>query len=179
MPKYAKFMKELLTNKMKLEEVDTMALYRNGFAIVDKKLPMKLKDQRSFVIPCLLGDGVEENTLADFGASINVMSYTIYMKLGLGELIPKKLTLQLADKSVRRPWGIVEDVLETVEKLIFLVDFVILDIDEDVETPLILRRSFLNTSRAIINWRDGKMTLKVEDEEMVYKLSIAMIYSMD
>lgn len=62
------------------------------------------------------------------------------------------------------------DVLVTFKKFVFLLDFVILDIDEDVETPLILERPFLNTSGAFINWRDGKMTLKVDDEEVVYKL---------
>lgn len=143
MAKYAKFLKNLITNKRKLEGIDTVALNGNFSAILDRKLPKKLRDPGSFVIPCMLGDGMEEHTLADFGASINVMPYTIYLKLGLEELRPTRITLQLANRSVRRPLGIVEDVLETVEKLVFPMNFVILDIDEDTETPLILGRPFL------------------------------------
>ncbi|XP_039119261.1 uncharacterized protein LOC120255514 [Dioscorea cayenensis subsp. rotundata] len=154
MPKYATFLKDLLKNKRKLEEVDMVALNGNSSKIMDKKISMKLRDPGSFVIPCLLGDDVEENTLTNFRASIN-----------------------LADRSVRRLWGIVEDVLVTVEKLVFIIGFVIFDIDEDVETPLILGRPFLNTSGALINWTNGKMTLKVGDEEVVYQLPDAMKYS--
>lgn len=109
--KYAKFLKELLTNKRKLEDVDTVVLNGNCFAILDRKLPTKLRDPRSFVIPCLLGDGVEEHVLVVFEASINVMPYTIYIKFRLGELRPTRMTLQLVDRSVKKPQGIVEDVL--------------------------------------------------------------------
>ncbi|XP_039135357.1 uncharacterized protein LOC120272563 [Dioscorea cayenensis subsp. rotundata] len=109
MPKYAKFLKDFLTNKRKLEEVDTVALNEILFTILDRKMPMKLRDPGSFMIPCLLGDGVEEHALTDFGASINMMPYTIYMKLGLRELRLTRITLQLDDRSMRRPRGIVED----------------------------------------------------------------------
>lgn len=90
MPKYAEFLKDLLTNKRKLGEVDTVALNEN---CSDRKLLMKLRDPRCFVIPCLLGDGVEENALADSRASINVMPYTIYIKLGFGKLRLARMTL--------------------------------------------------------------------------------------
>ncbi|XP_039131847.1 uncharacterized protein LOC120268576 [Dioscorea cayenensis subsp. rotundata] len=135
---YAKFLKDLLTNKRKLEEVNMMALNGNCFTIMDKKMPIKLRNSRSFVIPYLLGDSVKEKALANSGSSINAMSYTIYMKLRLRELRLTRMTLQLADRLVRRTRGIVEDVLVTIEKLVFPVDFAILDIDEDVETPFIL-----------------------------------------
>ncbi|XP_039122040.1 uncharacterized protein LOC120258656 [Dioscorea cayenensis subsp. rotundata] len=115
----AQFLKDLLTNKRKLEEVDTVALIGNCSTILDKKLLMKLRDPGSFVIPCLLGEGMEKHALANSRASINMIPYTIYMKLGLGELSPTKMTLRLGDISVRSPWGIVEDVLVTVEKLVF------------------------------------------------------------
>ncbi|XP_039145578.1 uncharacterized protein LOC120282798 [Dioscorea cayenensis subsp. rotundata] len=156
MSKYTKFLKDLLTNKRKLEEVDTVALNRNCSSIMDKKMSIKLRDPGSFVIPCLLGDGGEENALTDSGASTN-----------------------LASRSVRRPRGIVEDVLVTIEKLVFPVDFVILDIDEDAKTLLILGRPFLNTSKPLINWRDGKIILNVGDDEVMYQLPSSMKHSLD
>lgn len=78
-----------------------MTLNENCSVILDRKLPLKLRDPMCFIIPCILGDDVEENALADSGASINKMSNTIYMKLGLGELRPIMVTLQLANRSVR------------------------------------------------------------------------------
>lgn len=77
-----------------------VALNGNCFAILDRMLPKKLRDPRSFMILCQLGDGVEEHALEDSGASINVMPYTIYLKLGLGELRPTRMTLQLLNRSV-------------------------------------------------------------------------------
>ncbi|XP_039131856.1 uncharacterized protein LOC120268593 [Dioscorea cayenensis subsp. rotundata] len=138
MQKYAKFLKNLLTNKRKWEEVNTMVLNGNCSAIINKIMPIKLRDPRSFIISCLFGDAMEENALADSSASINIIPYIIYMKLGLGELRSTIMTLQLADRSIRRLHGIAEDMLVTMEKLVFPLDFVILDIDEDVETLLIL-----------------------------------------
>lgn len=86
MPKYTKFLEYFLTNKGKLEEIGTVALNGDCSAILDKKLSKKFRDPGSFVIPCLLGDGVEEHALEYSGANINVIPYTIYLKLRLGEL---------------------------------------------------------------------------------------------
>ena len=118
-----------------------------------------MTDPGSCIIPCVLDEGTQEKALADSGASINVMPYKLLLKLGLEDLRPTRMTLQLADRSVRKPRGIVEDVLVRVAKLIIPVDFVILDIDDDVEVPLILGRPFLNTSRTLIDVKGGKMTL--------------------
>ena len=146
MPKYAKFMKDILTNERKLEELETVALSGNCSAVIQKKLPKKLIDLGSFIIPCVLGEGTQEKALADSVASINVIPYKLSLKLGLEDLRPTRMTLQLADRSVRKLRRIVEDVLVRVDKLIIPVDFVMLDIDDNVEVPLILGRSFLNTS---------------------------------
>lgn len=93
MPKYAKFLKDLHTNNRKLEEVDMITLNGICSTIINYNLPKKLRDLGSFMIPCLLGNGLKDYALVDSGASINVMPYTIYMKLGLGELIPIRMTL--------------------------------------------------------------------------------------
>ncbi|XP_039130876.1 uncharacterized protein LOC120267262 [Dioscorea cayenensis subsp. rotundata] len=95
-------------------------------------------------------------------------------RLGLFDLQPTRMTLQLANDSIRHPRGIIEDVMVKVDKFIFLVDFVILDVDEDVKVSLILGRPFLATSQALIDVSNGKMMLRAGDEEVMFALSDAM-----
>ncbi|XP_027347997.1 uncharacterized protein LOC113859415 [Abrus precatorius] len=160
MPKYAKFLKDLLSNKKKLEELATVTLNEECSAILQNKMPEKLKDPRSFTLPCLIGRLIVDRALADLGASINLMPYSVFKKLGLGEPRPTRMSIQLADRSIKYPRGIIEDVLVKVDKFIFSVDFVILDMDEDTNVPLILGRPFLATAGAIIDVRDGKLILR-------------------
>ncbi|GKA72065.1 putative reverse transcriptase domain-containing protein [Tanacetum coccineum] len=102
-------------------------------------------------------------------ASISVMPLSTYLNLGLGELAHTKLTVELADRSVKYPKGILENVLVRIGKFAFLIDFIILDIPEDVKVPLILRRPFLSTAHAKIDVFKRKITLRVGDEKIVYK----------
>ncbi|XP_073289849.1 uncharacterized protein [Primulina huaijiensis] len=151
MASYAKFLKEILTNKRKLEDHMTVNLTENCSALVQNKIPSKLKDPGSFSIPCMIGDVVFHKALCDLGASINLMPLSVFRKLGLGEPKPTRMSLQLADRSVKYPQGIIEDVLVKVEKFIFSADFVVLDMEEDMEMPLILGRPFLATGKALID----------------------------
>ena len=89
------------------------------------------------------------------------------------------MTLQLVDHSTKKPHGIIEDVLVKVEKFIFLVDFVVLDFEEDSKCPLILGRPFLNTERAIIDVHEGKITLRVSDESVEFVMSRLMKYPIE
>ncbi|XP_039119526.1 uncharacterized protein LOC120255785 [Dioscorea cayenensis subsp. rotundata] len=130
MPRYAKFLKELLINKRKLEEVSSVTLGEECLALITNKLSKKKKDLRGFIIPCTIGELVDEKALPNIWASINLMLYKIFQKLGLGELKSTTMTLQLADRSLRQPRGFIEDVLVKMDKFIFPVDFVILDVDE-------------------------------------------------
>ncbi|GKA87903.1 reverse transcriptase domain-containing protein [Tanacetum coccineum] len=107
--------------------------------------------------------------LADLGASVNVMPCSTYTTLGLGDLIPTKLIVELADRTVKRPKGIVENVLAGIDKFTFPVDFIILDIPEDFKTPLILGRPFLSTAHAIINVFKAKITLSVGNDKIFFK----------
>ncbi|XP_021980186.1 uncharacterized protein LOC110876319 [Helianthus annuus] len=125
MPKYAKFLKDLLTNKKKLEDLSTVTLSEECSAVLQNKLPKKVSDPSSFTIPCLIGNLTVSNALADLGASINLMPYSIFAKLNLGEPSPARMSLQLADRSVKFPRGIVENMLVKVDKFVFPVDFVI------------------------------------------------------
>ncbi|KAK5836456.1 hypothetical protein PVK06_012245 [Gossypium arboreum] len=177
MPTYSKFLKELLTNKRKFEDLSIVELNEECSAILQNKLPTKLKDPGSFAIPCLIGNLNIEKALADLGASINLMPYKMFKQLGLGEPKPIRMSIQLADRSIKYPRGIIEDVLVKVDKFIFPIDFVMLDMDEDVEVPLILGHLFLATARAMIDMGDGKLVLRVGDEEMIFKIYNAMRFS--
>ncbi|KAL5572989.1 hypothetical protein UlMin_022586 [Ulmus minor] len=145
MPKYANFLKEVLSNKRRLEGNEKVMLTEECSAILQRKLPQKLKDPGSFPIPCTIGDFEFDKVLCDLGASINLMPLSIFRKLGLGEVKPTTVTLQLADRSIKHPRGIIEDVLVKVDKFIFPADFIVLDMEEDREVPLILGRPFLAT----------------------------------
>ncbi|XP_075479313.1 uncharacterized protein LOC142520196 [Primulina tabacum] len=106
--------------------------------------------------------------LCDLGASINLMPLSVLRKLGLGEPKPTRMSLQLADRSVKYPRGLIEDVLVKVDKFIFPVDFVVLDMEEDIEMPLILGRPFLATGKALIDVQEGKLRLRVGEEEITF-----------
>ena len=149
MPNCVKFMKEIISNKRKLEEHETVALTEECSAILQKKLPPKLKDPGSFTIPCTIGDSFFDKALCDLGASINLMSFSVFRKLGFGEAKPTTVSLQLADRSIKYPRGIIEDILVKVDKFIFPVDFIMLDMEEDQEIPIILGRPFLATGRTL------------------------------
>ncbi|KAK5792788.1 hypothetical protein PVK06_033910 [Gossypium arboreum] len=177
MPIYAKFLKKLLTNKRKFEDLSTIELNEECSAILQNKLPTKLKDPRSFTIPCLNGSLNVEKAIADLGDSINLMSYKMFKQLDLGETKPTRISIQLVDRSIKYPRGIIEDVLVKVNKFIFLVDFVVLDMDEDVEVPLILGRLFLAITRAVIDVGDDKLVLRVGNEEIIFKIYDAMRFS--
>ena len=163
-------MKELLSNKRKLEELSTVTLGGECSAVLLNKLPRKLKDPGSFMIPCLIGDLPIEKALADLGASINLMPYSLFKKLNLGEPKSTRMSIQLADRSMRFPRGVVEDVLVKVHDFIFPADFVVLEMDEDIEVLLILGRPFLATAGAVIDVKDGKLVLQVGSEEMVIRM---------
>ena len=124
---------------------------------------MKYKDPGSPTISVNIGGTCIDKALLDLGASLNLLPYLVYKQLGLGELKPTNITLSLADRSVKIPKGIVEDVLVKVDKFYYLVDFVVLDTEPIASgpnhVPIILGRPFLVTSNAIINCRNGVMLL--------------------
>ncbi|GKA84686.1 reverse transcriptase domain-containing protein [Tanacetum coccineum] len=169
MPKYAKFLKSLLTNKSRLEEACTITMYERCSAVLLNKLSSKKKVPGSFTIPCHIGDLQINNALADLEASISLMPYTMYEKLGIGEPKPTRMSLELADRSIQYPRGIVENVLIKVDKFVLSIDFVILDMPEDSRILIILGRPFLATARAMIDVFNKKITLRIliapEDQE--------------
>lgn len=107
------------------------------------------------------------------------MPLSVYRKLGIGEAKPISIKLQLANRTMKEPEGIVEDVLVRAGKFIFLVDFVVLNFEEDEEVPLILGMPFLCTARAIIDVYDGTLTLRVGDENCIFNIYQSMKYPYD
>ena len=176
MPKYGKFLKELLNNKSKLEQVSATSLNEECSAIVENKIPPKLGDPGSFLIPCTLGNNVTCDALADLGASINLMPYSLYSKLSINTLKPTKMSIRLANHTYQYPVGIAENMLVQIGKFVFPVDFVILEMKEDRQVPLILGRPFLNTADAIIKVKGKELNLGVGDDRITFLIDKAMKY---
>jgi len=127
-PSYAKFLKDLCTVKRKLNVKKKAFLAEQVSAILQNNNALKYKDPGCPTISCIIGEHKIEKALLDLGASVNLLPYSVYQSLNLGELKPTSITLLLADRSVKVPRGIVEDVLVQVDKFIYLVDFTVLNI---------------------------------------------------
>ena len=123
---YEKFLKEILSKKINIAEEGIVNLTATCSAIIQQKLPVKIKDPGSFTIPCSIGKYEFKKSLCDSGASINLMPLSVGQRLSLRELTPTTITSQMADRSMAQPKGILEDVFVKVGKFIFPVDFVIM-----------------------------------------------------
>ena len=155
MPLYAKFLKDILSKKRKMVGEGIVNLTATCSALKKKELPEKMNDPGSFTIPCNI-EGVEiQKALCDSEASINLRPLSIAKQLSLGELIPTTITLQMEDRSMVKPEGVLEDVLVTVGKFVFPVDFIILDMEADSQVPLLLGRPFLATGAALMDMQKG------------------------
>ena len=162
-PTYAKFLKDLCTVKRWLGIEKKAFLTVQVNAIIQSKTLVKYKDPGSPTVSVNIGGTCIDKALLDLGASVNLLPYSMYKQLGLGELKPTNITLSLADRSVKIPKGIVEDVLVKVDKFYYPVDFVVLNTEPIASgpnhVPIILGRPFLATSNVIINCRNGVMQL--------------------
>ncbi|KAM1643931.1 hypothetical protein ACFX2K_013698 [Malus domestica] len=124
-PKYAKFLNEMCTTRKRVSNKEVVRVSENVSAVLQRKLPPKCKDPGSFTIPCVIGNTRFESAMLDLGASINVMPYSIYASMNLGELKNDGVIIQLADRSNAYPKGVLEDVLVQVNHLVFPMDFTI------------------------------------------------------
>ncbi|GJS50429.1 hypothetical protein Tco_0623791 [Tanacetum coccineum] len=124
----------------RLKDLDA---YSIRVALLDDALPTKEKDSGSFTLPCFINNLCFNKAVANLGASVSVMPFSTYTNLGIGELSSTKLIVELADRTVKHPKGIAENVLVGIDKFVFPVDFIVLDMPEDIKTPLILGRPFL------------------------------------
>ncbi|RDY11031.1 hypothetical protein CR513_04352, partial [Mucuna pruriens] len=169
-PKYAKFLKELCVHKRRKmkgsKEIGGVvsALTRNEAIIAGAPtLPQKCRDPRIFSVPCTIGECTFANAMLDLGASINVMPASIYRSLNFGDLEPTGMTIQLANRSIVQPLGVLEDVLVQVNELIFPADFYVLDMEDETtgkESTLILERPFLMTAKTKIDVHVGMLSME-------------------
>ncbi|GJW09234.1 reverse transcriptase domain-containing protein [Tanacetum coccineum] len=167
-PKSASMFKSLLNNKEKLFELANTPLNENCLAVLLKKLPKKLGDPDKFLIPCDFPELDECLALADLGASINLMPLSVCKKLSLSELTPTRMTLELANRPVAYPVGIVEDVLVKVGKFTFQTDFVVVDYDVDPCVPFILGRPFLGTACALVDVYGEELILRDGNKQLIF-----------
>ncbi|XP_070002903.1 uncharacterized protein [Nicotiana sylvestris] len=167
---YAKMMKDLMSQKFDFQDLSTVTLTQTCSAVVTRPAAEKLFDPGSFTIPCTIGNFAFAKALCDLGASINLMPLTIYKRLGIGRTRPISMLLQLADRTVKRPSGILDDVLIQVGKFMFPVDFVILDCKVYEEIPIILGRLFLATGRALIDCKTEELKMRLNDEEITFNM---------
>ncbi|KAM1247681.1 hypothetical protein ACFX2J_043587 [Malus domestica] len=181
-PRYAKFLKELCTTRRRISNKEVVQVSENVSAVLQRKLPPKCKDPGSFTIPCVIGNTKFEHAMLDLGASINVMPYSIYASMNLGELKNDGVIIQLADRSNAYPKGVLEDVLVQVDNLIFPADFYVLEMEDSPNVtplPILLGRPFMKTARTKIDVFKGTLTMEFDGEIINFNISEAMKFPKD
>ncbi|CAM8902851.1 unnamed protein product [Rhodiola kirilowii] len=181
-PRYAKFLKELCTNRRRSTRYDQELMSRNVSAVIQRKVPPKCGDPRTYTIPCTIGNIRIKNCMLNLGASINVLPLSIYSCLRIGPLEPTGLTIQLADRSCKQPEGKIEDVLVQVGELVFPADFYVLKMENcgpSDHAPILLGRPFLKTSKMKIDSGSGMLSMEVEGEVFSFDIFRAMKHPME
>nr|GFB55395.1 reverse transcriptase domain-containing protein [Tanacetum cinerariifolium] len=176
-PKFGPTIKTSLTNKDKLSELARTPLNEHCLTVLLKKLPEKLRDPEKFLIPCDFPGMAKCLALANLGASINLMPFSVLNKLSLLNLSPTCTTLELTDRLISRPVGVAEDVFVKVGTFHFPTEFVVIDFDDDPRVPLILKRSFLKPETALIDVFEGELTLRVSKDAITFNLDQTSRYS--
>ncbi|XP_042410120.1 uncharacterized protein LOC121999514 [Zingiber officinale] len=171
MPKFAKFLKGILSNRRQKGDFKTVTLTENCSTILMVNTPPKLQDPGSFSIPCKIGSEFIQKAFCDLGASVSLLLYSLCKKLGLQNIKLTTMALQLADHSCRYPMGIVEDVPVEVGGCIIPTDFIILDMEEDPKIQIILGRPFLAIAGSLIDVKSHKLSLEIDKERIEFDLS--------
>ncbi|XP_023747436.1 uncharacterized protein LOC111895583 [Lactuca sativa] len=143
-----------MTNRKELEKASTIMLNEFCSVAIINGLPFKMGDQGQLTLPHEFGNSTSINSLANLGAIINLMSYSFYEKLGLPRLQNIKITLLMVDQSITNLRRIIGDLLVKVGKFIVPLDFVVLDMKENEDLPIILGRSFFRTTRSLVDIHD-------------------------
>ncbi|XP_006574214.1 uncharacterized protein LOC114381298 [Glycine soja] len=170
MPLYFKFLKDMLTRNSKYIHSDTIVVEGNCSAVIQRILPQKHKDPGSVTIPCSIGAASVGKALIDLGASINLMLLSMCRRMGELEIMPTRMTLQLVDRSIIRPYGVIEDVLVRVKHFTFPADFLFMDIEDDADIPLILGRPFMLTASCMVDMGKRKLEMGIEDQKISFDL---------
>ncbi|XP_010666029.2 uncharacterized protein LOC104883245 [Beta vulgaris subsp. vulgaris] len=158
---YVKFLKDVLNKKRTFDDLDSIAFTEHYSAVIQNRAPPKKKDIGSFSIPYTIVPICIHNALCEVGASVSVLPLSLCKKLKMRKIKCTTMTLQMADHSIKHPLGILEDVPIRVGKFFIPVDFVVLDMAEDLKIPITLGRPFLCTVREVIDLRAGSSTLNI------------------
>jgi len=151
----------------------------NYRAVIQRILQPTHKDPGSVTILCSIGSVSVGKALIDLGSSINLMSLSMCRRIGELEIMPTRMTLQLADRSITRPYGVLEDVLVKGKHFTFPEDFVVMDIEDDTEIPLILGHPFMLTASCVVDMGNGKLEMSVKDQKVTFDLLEAMKHPND
>ncbi|XP_070013108.1 uncharacterized protein [Nicotiana sylvestris] len=170
---FAKYLKDLITKKRTTKN-EVVNVTHQVSSIIATSTVQNKEDPGAFTIPCTIGARDFARGLCDNVASINLMPLAIYKQVRLGMPRPTSMRLQMADRSIERPVGIVDDVLVKVGKFHLPADFVILDCAVDKEIPIILGRPFLATGRALMDSERNEIKFNVNDEEVTFQASKGM-----
>ncbi|XP_042057823.1 uncharacterized protein LOC121802234 [Salvia splendens] len=176
-PPISKFIKDYLAGKV--NEEGRLIIDENVSAIIQRRdLPSKKNDPRMFTLPISIGDIQVEHAMCDLGASINVMTYSIYRKLGAAaKLVDTDIMIQLADRSCIHPEGILEDVIFKVNNFLYPADFFVIKMTKPAtkeSSGVLLGRSFLSTASAVIDVRQGTMKLSFNGEQLTFEIDKAV-----
>ncbi|XP_070040900.1 uncharacterized protein [Nicotiana tomentosiformis] len=163
---YAKIMKDLVTKKRSMNCEMIKMTYQ--VSVIVHSMDPKLEDPGAFTIPCTIGSVDFAKALCDLGVSINLMPYFMFKTLGIRQPRPTSMRLQMAYRTMKKPLGIIDDVLVRVDKFILPADFVILDCEVDYEVPIILGRPFLDTGKDLVDVEAGELTFRVGDEKVAF-----------
>ncbi|RDX98375.1 Gag-Pol polyprotein, partial [Mucuna pruriens] len=172
--KYAKLLKDLCTpkrNKLKGDvemgrNVSMLIKSERVFALIQHAILKKCRDPGTFTIPCTIGECTFADAMLDLGASINVMPSSLYKSLNVGDLEPTGVIIQLENRSIVHPLGILEDVLVRINELIFPVDFYVLNMEGEPSSKgstLMLGRPFLMTAKTKIDVHVGTFSMEFAD----------------
>ncbi|GJT66017.1 hypothetical protein Tco_1017497 [Tanacetum coccineum] len=167
---YAKQMKYLVENKPRTKEDNEIRMNPRCSTHLQNHLPPKEQDPRSFILPYSIGNLDFKNALADLGASISIMPFSMYKRSGIGKLEPINMLIEMADNTKCAPKGIVENLLIKIDKFIIPVDFVILDMVKDIRMPIILGRPLLATAHAQVDIFRKTISLEVRSEKVIFKM---------
>ncbi|XP_028220238.1 uncharacterized protein LOC114401859 [Glycine soja] len=170
MPLYAKFLKDVLTKKNRYIHNDRIVVEGNCSVAIQRILPPKHKDLGVVSIPCSISEVVVGKALIDLGASINLMPLSMCRRLGEIKIMPTRMTLQLVDRSITSPYGVIEDVLVKVKHLIFPADFIVIDIEDDADIPLIIDCPFMSIASYIVDMGKKMLHIGIEDQKISFDL---------
>ncbi|XP_042056153.1 uncharacterized protein LOC121800704 [Salvia splendens] len=167
-PKFSKFFKDLIAKKEKIQEDGVVRLSTFCSQLVKGKIPAKRRDPGSCVIPCEMGDKKFPKCLLDQGSRISLMALKTARSIGLQVRIESiDIELQLADHSIVKPLGIIMDVLVKVDKFVLPVDFIVLEMEEEKDMPILFGRPFLAIGDVVIKTKTNTVVFRVDGEELV------------